>query len=520
MLTILLADDDILTLNQLNMFLKDRKDASVIGQATDGESALSWLNSEIPPSVLILDMEMPKKNGLEILKFIKEQKITTVVLVLSNYDNFEYVKPALHLGAWDYILKHELTAHVLYEKLTEISAHLEERQILLKHNELALSISKQQFISNLALNRLIPPESLSYMLSTDDFHGKQHLLLLLQITNYITIYQNFQNNKYQMIDTVQNFLSTLVNSLRKGIVTHIATGEFLIYVNLYSEHSSAKLYEIRSLYTYTVTNGLKRYFNIHTLCESTILYDTVDRLRSHCLKLHHELNYKCISSEAQTGTQAIHVISIYQEKDLMDALLHFHGNEVQKIIHQIFQPLKQETVNLYQMRYLVNRLFDIIHRLHQSFPEYEPPHLTQKFPDIMVPEALEQYFLRYYGECMERFSTSSAKNYPALICDALLYIQQNYSQDISLLSTAEHCGISEVYLSRIFKQHLGIPFSKYLSNYRIQLAAYYLSHTSDPIKEISSKCGFQNYNYFLTVFKNTNGMPPAQYRSQFGKSNI
>ena len=83
MLTILLADDDILTLNQLNMFLKDRKDASAIGQATDGESALSWLNSEIPPSVLILDMEMPKKNGLEILKFIKEQKITTVVLVLS-----------------------------------------------------------------------------------------------------------------------------------------------------------------------------------------------------------------------------------------------------------------------------------------------------------------------------------------------------------------------------------------------------------------------------------------------------
>ena len=266
MLTILLADDDILTLNQLNMFLKDRKDASVIGQATDGESALSWLNSEIPPSVLILDMEMPKKNGLEILKFIKEQKITTVVLVLSNYDNFEYVKPALHLGAWDYILKHELTAHVLYEKLTEISAHLEERQILLKHNELALSISKQQFISNLALNRLIPPESLSYMLSTDDFHGKQHLLLLLQITNYITIYQNFQNNKYQMIDTVQNFLSTLVNSLRKGIVTHIATGEFLIYVNLYSEHSSAKLYEIRYLYTHTVPNGLKRYFHIHTLC--------------------------------------------------------------------------------------------------------------------------------------------------------------------------------------------------------------------------------------------------------------
>lgn len=99
MLTILLADDDILTLNQLNMYLTPLKDITVIGQVTDGADVFPYLSSENPPQILILDMEMPKVSGLDVLQKIKSQNCSTIVLVLSNYDNFEYVKPALHLGA-------------------------------------------------------------------------------------------------------------------------------------------------------------------------------------------------------------------------------------------------------------------------------------------------------------------------------------------------------------------------------------------------------------------------------------
>ena len=53
MLTILLADDDILTLNQLNMYLTPLKDITVIGQVTDGADVFPYLSSENPPQILI-----------------------------------------------------------------------------------------------------------------------------------------------------------------------------------------------------------------------------------------------------------------------------------------------------------------------------------------------------------------------------------------------------------------------------------------------------------------------------------
>lgn len=514
MLTILLADDDILTLNQLNMYLKPLKDIAIIGQVTDGADAFPYLSSENPPQILILDMEMPKVSGLEVLQKIKNQNYSTIVLVLSNYDNFEYVKPALHLGAWDYILKHELTKQVLEEKIKEISMHLEQKQLLQKHNELTLTLSKQQFINNLALNRVIPPDSLSYMLSTPDFQGNQHLLIVLQITNYMTIYQNYHNNKYQMIDVILNFLSTMLNSLGNGIVSHTVTGEYIIYLNVAKERSSAKLHEISSLYIQTIVNGLTRYFNIHTLYEYIFFYDSIKNLRTYYLNLHHKLCYGTIASVSNEESQSKYLISIYQEKELIEAIIHFNTADAQKLIHQLFEPLHKENITLYQIKHLVNRLFDIINRLHQSFPEYEPPSLKEKIPDLMDIEQLEQYFSLYYTKYISKINSSTTQDYPFLVQEAIQYIKKNYSQDISLLSTASYCGISDVYLSKIFKYHTGISFTKYLNNYRIQLATYYLSKSNEPIKEISIKCGFFNYNYFLTVFKNITGITPTQYRNK------
>ena len=70
MINILLADDDILTLNQLNLLISAMKQYKISGQVQDGLAAISFLKeSREPVHILILDVEMPKMTGLEVADY-------------------------------------------------------------------------------------------------------------------------------------------------------------------------------------------------------------------------------------------------------------------------------------------------------------------------------------------------------------------------------------------------------------------------------------------------------------------
>ena len=92
------------------------------------------------------------------------------------------------------------------------------------------------------------------------------------------------------------------------------------------------------------------------------------------------------------------------------------------------------------------------------------------------------------------------------------YINQNYSQNISLDSISKSMLLSASYFSKCFKAHTGLGFHKYLEYVRIMNAEKLLTNTNDPITEVASKCGFDDSNYFAAVFKRHKGITPLKYR--------
>ena len=119
MIRILLADDDILALNRLSGLLGwNEYGYEIVGQALGGNDCLK-LVKELSPDVLILDIDMPDRNGVEVTKELHRQQSRVKILILSNYDTFGFVRDAMRYGACDYLLKHQLTAPVLLEKLKE-----------------------------------------------------------------------------------------------------------------------------------------------------------------------------------------------------------------------------------------------------------------------------------------------------------------------------------------------------------------------------------------------------------------
>jgi NarL family two-component system response regulator LiaR len=103
-LTVLIADDHPLVREALHRALDVEDDMKVVAEASDGEEAIK-LASELKPNVVVMDIVMPKVNGIEATRKIKEIAPDTAILILTAYDDDEYVLGLLDAGAAGYLLK-------------------------------------------------------------------------------------------------------------------------------------------------------------------------------------------------------------------------------------------------------------------------------------------------------------------------------------------------------------------------------------------------------------------------------
>jgi DNA-binding NarL/FixJ family response regulator len=101
---VLLAEDHVITRQGIRRVLEDEPGIEVVGEAGDGEEAVQ-LATETKPDVIVMDIAMPKLNGIEATRRIKAVLPTTAVLILSAYDDDEYVFGLLEAGAAGYLLK-------------------------------------------------------------------------------------------------------------------------------------------------------------------------------------------------------------------------------------------------------------------------------------------------------------------------------------------------------------------------------------------------------------------------------
>ena len=91
-------------------------------------------------------------------------------------------------------------------------------------------------------------------------------------------------------------------------------------------------------------------------------------------------------------------------------------------------------------------------------------------------------------------------------------IQERYTENITLSGLAEAHGISTGYLSSQLKAELGLSFSEYITSTRIQKAKELLADESLSVESIAEQTGYNDYFYFIKVFKKNTGISPSKYR--------
>lgn len=104
MIRILLVDDQRLTCEGLKVVLSAQPNITVVGMAYDGAQAVE-MAKDLHPDLVLMDLKMPIMNGVQATRLIREQHSDTAVLVLTTYDEDEWVADAVRAGASGYLLK-------------------------------------------------------------------------------------------------------------------------------------------------------------------------------------------------------------------------------------------------------------------------------------------------------------------------------------------------------------------------------------------------------------------------------
>lgn len=106
-IAILLADDQCVILEGIKTILKHEPEIEIIGTARDGRSAIASCH-KLQPDIVLMDIDMPKMNGIAATKYICQHQPDTKVIVLTSHRNRDYIERAFEAGASGYLLKESL----------------------------------------------------------------------------------------------------------------------------------------------------------------------------------------------------------------------------------------------------------------------------------------------------------------------------------------------------------------------------------------------------------------------------
>ncbi|MDQ0459835.1 response regulator transcription factor [Clostridium sardiniense] len=244
MINVILADDESLEIEALKIIINKKfNNARVVGVANSGEEALS-LTEKLNPDVIFISVSIPGINGFDVAKIIKKKYPDKKIVLMSIYDDFEFVKKALKIKVDDYILK-----PIRAEKIVEV---LDE--FINTDKGYCINKNKNNFLEGLRegdykkskdnLGELIINLKELSMCVAKDYYEQ----ILCDINDAVT----FRNNKINKAIEYKNTLRscTSINDIENNLIT-ILDDLFDILIN---EEDGSSDYELKYILNYIEKN--------------------------------------------------------------------------------------------------------------------------------------------------------------------------------------------------------------------------------------------------------------------------
>lgn len=481
----------------------------IVGEAADGEEAIKLI-LEQQPDVVILDIKMPKKDGLEVLLEMKERGIHSKVIILSSFDDFTYVKKAMKWGAVDYFHKPSMNEHEIASVLNKIKDEMERNQVA---NDVILPIRSVHPIESILRNML--QGNIDSVSQTKLKEGNMYVLLFT-IKEYRQVVKRYTNNNATMLpNTIVNFLSELLSKETEIEFLQIDENLFSIFLSNSESNSAQASFKRVNDIVNLIRSSLKRFVNIETIFGISEPFHSFNEVVQAYTQSKQALEQKFYHPDDP--------IFYYHNRNLQDE----QGLEqVSRYIMTMKNELKEEKYKEFMSRFSeweqylrktecmnerdIKKIYEGLLFMMEDNEEYL--EYRNKLGEIDNMDELVSFYHPIFEEKIK--AKTSGKEYNPLIRNILQYIELNYKEDISLMMLGEQFQISANYISRLFKQEVKRGLFDYINEIRIQKAKELLKDYQYKIYEVAELVGFNSQVHFTIVFNKYVGMSPKEYRKE------
>lgn len=478
MIPVVLVDDEYMN----SMGMKQLIDWSALGFTvtktfTLAEKALADVIAH-PPGVIITDMNMPNVPGPEFVRRVRAAQPDTVIIVLSGYGDFDYVRASLQSGALDYLRKpvdpDELTA-----ALAKAKAQL--AQVAKRHAVTALA--KQQVQQLLvtpqgytdaavqrALHLTVPAERRVVAILNPQ---RAELTAFLNHSSAVNGYFWQQKDAFLLLEgdwpNVRHWLSTLpagVGPARRPVVI--------------------------SPLAPTLADLHDGYIQVLHAAQRTYFYQSADGLM--------------VIPESPEAQAKLPIPTLDQVTAELAPLDFDQLTEQTLALYDVLTQQRAAVAYAKQLGLVV--LMAVNARSHHRLPHYD--HYVSRINAVTTVAALT--------ETLQQAITDGRavhdNHFSASVQRVVELIQKQYQDPLQLTEIADDLHLSPIYLGQLFKKETGATFSQYLVNWRIERAKAILRRSDTDIGQIAELVGYQNNGYFYKVFKKQVGVSPRVYRAQ------
>lgn len=539
-MNILLVDDEDFVLD----YLAENIDTSnyvnsYIFKANSVDSALRILD-ENRLNLVITDIRMPEKNGLELLSLIRSQTPEIKVILLSGYSEFAYAKQAVTHGAFDYLLKpaspDEINESIrnAYDAILKDADHNYQLNLAKHAIRTNNKARKELLLLDLLLGRRFKSSSMIDQmadLGIHDLSGSQTRLAFLRLES---------ENAHDTQEDVDLLSYSLLNMTEEILFQKVADPQLWYCKDPYQyvvilleeriwadeEQFRAKLHDLQ----HKVTLYLNR--SVSVLISTPELFSNqLDQLYRESLKYF----WKFIGSSTKVllfmnDTVALPdyrpLNRLYEPPSLLNLMESGQWGEVVNKLDYIFEELE---TSLYRTQdhllevyyYLCNAFSYISHKQGLRLADLagKAEYLRNGYY-FQTTTQLKEWTLSLLQQFQSNIEDSPSKRHSHIIKQIHTYISQNLNQDVTLNTISDHVYLHPVYLSRLYKKETGISLSAYISRIRMEKAMYLLTHTNKKIFEISKEIGYHKPQYFISLFKEQYLLTPQEFRESHSEKTL
>jgi two-component system response regulator YesN len=528
-LRVMIADDEERICKLIKALVDwESLEMEIAGIARNGPEALE-LAEALRPDILITDIRMPGLSGLELIEKVKESRPEIEIVIISGYAHFEYAQTAIKFGVGDYLLKPvsqaelNTTLRKFKERILERQAMTEGSGPVFRKSENDLRRLRTGLIRQL-IQRKGEPLSLETL--------REEYYLQVESGLFQAAWLKFDGRpevltKAGLCVLMKKAESILESSLRSRC-TELAFGRNGSSCVGILNYGKGRQEEVR--------RGLKDCLN--QLKAQQALYGPVQI----CLAVG-----RAVESPEELEASVCEASMIVKERlvkgngRILDRLPEASYLHEQRLLEKYLRNIVHavEVMSVTEAAGAVSELndavksvkdvrgYEILELIHSAaslfFSHLESRNRTELLQEFdercewcgngeelfgLLRELLETQI----GEVRRRHEQDADRP----VRQAKEYIQNHFSEPITLEEVSSYVGLNPAYFSVLFKKTEGEGFAKYLIHLRMEQAKIFLRETNEPVAAVCRKVGYNDVKHFTRTFEKDTGVRPSTYRKLYG----